>query len=104
MSAIKNETNTSNGYTHYERKIMKNTVNLLEIWQPHYLTNSVYIAKYKVQDGKNRIYFTKDAQLYGKVFEIDGEVIRRYPIVTNGKIDCYDVPMGELREIISQAG
>lgn len=72
---------------------------LLEIWQPHYLTDSVYIAKYKVNDGVNKIYFTKDTALRGKVFMIDGKTIRKYPTVTNGKIDCYDVPMCELKEV-----
>ena len=76
--------------------------NVIEIWQPHYLTNSVYIAKYKVKkakDGIIRLQFTRDANLLGKVFEVDCATVENYSIVTNGKIDCYDVPMRELREV-----
>lgn len=77
---------------------MTNTV-FVEIWQPHYLTNSVYIAKYKVRGERIRICFTHDVRLKGKVFEADCARIRQCPVVSNGKIDCYHVPMRELHEI-----
>ena len=66
---------------------------MLEIWQPRYIDKKVLIATFKVQDGDNVIMFTRDKKLAGKEFHIDGAVIRQCPVETNGKIDCYAVPM-----------
>lgn len=69
---------------------------MIEIWQPKYSTNSVLIATYKVTRGKNRIKFTKAKYLQGKVFEVDGKEVMECPVITNGRISCYDVPMSAL--------
>lgn len=71
-------------------------MNRIEIWSPKYMTDSVLIATYRVQKD-NQVVFTKARHLEGKTFYISGEDIRRCPIVTNGKIACYDVPMSRLR-------
>lgn len=67
----------------------------IEIWQPKYKTDSVLIATYKVS-AENIITFTKAKHLEGKEYQISGDKIRSCPVVNNGKIACYDVPMSEL--------
>lgn len=65
----------------------------IEIWQPRWHDRKVLIAKYKVTQGKNKIIFTKAKQLKDKVFLVDGGVIAKCPIETNGTVDCYAVPL-----------
>ncbi len=72
---------------------------MLEIWQPRYFDNRVLIATYKVQDGENLITFTKDNKLKGVVFSVSSDIIKKCPVETNGKIDCYAVPMKELKRV-----
>lgn len=71
---------------------------MIEIWQPKYKTNSVLIATYKVANGTNLIKFTKAKHLQGLVFEASGSDIRSCPIQTNGRVDCFDVPMSMLKQ------
>ena len=66
---------------------------ILEIWQPRYKDNVVLIAKFKVCKGENLITFTKAKHLEGMVFSVEEEAIRSCPLQSNGKIDCYAVPM-----------
>ena len=70
-------------------------MNKIEIWQPKYKTDSVLIATYKVAP-ENTIIFTKAKHLEGKEYSISGADIRQFPVVNNGKISCYDVPMSAL--------
>lgn len=69
--------------------------NKIEIWQPRWKDRVVLIAKHKV-GAHNEITFTKTKSL-PNTYYISGEVIRRYPTDTNGKIACYAVSMDELR-------
>lgn len=69
---------------------------LIEIWQPRYRDNMVLIATYKVHNGLNRIVFTRDKTKEGKVYGVSGDDIRSCPIESNGKIDCYAVPLSLL--------
>lgn len=71
---------------------------MIEIWQPKYSTNSVLFAKNKVRE-ENTIIFTKTKSLEGKKFKISGWTIMKYPLVSNGRIMCYEVPMSELAEV-----
>lgn len=68
---------------------------MIEIWNPRWHDRVVLIAKYKVKSGMNEIKFTKAKSLDG-VYLMTGEEIRSYPIETNGKIDCYAVPLDKL--------
>lgn len=70
---------------------------MIEIWMPRYKDQVCLIATYKVHDGVNEIRFTKAKHLAGKVFEVDGEDVRRCPKDSNGRIDCYAVPMSMLK-------
>ena len=71
---------------------------MIEIWQPRYIDNTCLIATFKVVDGENLITFTKDKKLKDKVFSVDSSVIRSCPINSNGKIECYAVPMKALHK------
>lgn len=71
----------------------------IEIWQPRYSTNSVLIAQYKVEPC-NYITFTKAKHLQGMTFYIDGDNVRSCPLVTNGRIKCYDVPFDLLQRCV----
>ena len=70
---------------------------MIEIWQPRYKDNRVLIAAHKVEDGVNEIIFTKAKHLEGVVFTIEGDEIRSCPLESNGKIDCYSVPLSRLK-------
>ena len=72
--------------------------NVIEIWQPKYMTDTCLIAAYKVKED-NIIKFTKVKHLEGMKFKISGDDIRSCEIVSNGKIDCYNVPMSMLKRV-----
>lgn len=74
----------------------------LNIWAPRY--SSAYteteervalLAKYKVDAGSPVIIvnFTKAKHLEGQRYCIKKTDAQQYPIDTNGKIECYAVPM-----------
>jgi hypothetical protein len=65
---------------------------MLVIRQPRWHDRKVLIAKYKVKDD-NLLTFTETKQLADKVFKIKGAVIKKYPLESNGVIDCYAVPL-----------
>ena len=70
----------------------------MEIWYPRYHDRKVLIAKYKVERD-NEIVFTKAKHLQGMKFRISGREIEKYPIETNGTVDCYAVPFDKLEKI-----
>lgn len=74
--------------------------NLIEIWQPRWKDRTVLIAKYKVGT-HNEIVFKK-APTFPDRYYLSGETIRNYPLSSNGKLMCYQVPVDEL-EILERA-
>jgi hypothetical protein len=58
----------------------------------------VLIAKYKV-GVDNVITFTKAKHLEGMKFYISGREVEKYPIESNGKLDCYSVPFDKLEKM-----
>lgn len=68
---------------------------MIEIWQPRWHDRTVLMATYKVRSGPNKIRFIRGS-LSGQEFTMDGKDIIKYPIETNGKIDCYVVPLAIL--------
>ena len=85
----------------------------LEIWQPRY--SSTYtdtkervalLACYKVNQATPIILieFTKAKHLLGQRFAITREKATSYPVDTNGKINCYAVPMSAFSNWETQAG
>ena len=69
----------------------------IEIWQPRWKDRVVMIAKYKVGT-HNCIVFTKTKSLQGE-FYLSGEEIRKHPLDTNGKLECYAVPMDKMEKL-----
>ena len=76
----------------------------LEIFEPKYKTNCCLIAVYKVNQIQNDfiVVFTKAKHLMGKKFLVKYSDCLDSEVVTNGKIDCYAVPMEKLTEIMPQ--
>lgn len=66
----------------------------IEIWAPRYKDRKVLIAKTKV-GAHNEIVFTKVKHLPGSYY-MSGLDIQSYPLGTNGKIPCYEVPLDKL--------
>ncbi len=72
---------------------------MIEIWQPKWKDRTVLISTMKVVEGENRIIFTKTPAYKGQVFKCDGSLIRNCPVVSNGKIDCFAVPLSKLERV-----
>lgn len=80
-------------------KLKYNTpAQLIEIKQPRWHDRTILIAKYKV--GTNNIIDMvgiKEGNAYSGKFYLSGATITKYPLDTNGKIECYAVPLDELQ-------
>jgi hypothetical protein len=70
--------------------------NKIEIFAPRWHDRVVLVAKHKVGT-HNEVIFTKAPSLGDNHYYLSGEIIRRCPTDTNGKIACYAVPMNELK-------
>lgn len=76
----------------------------IEIWQPRWKDRTVLIAKFKV-GVHNEIVFTGGMKkqvppsLKDKKFYMSGKQIQSYPLGTNTKIPCYEVPLDELEPL-----
>ena len=68
---------------------------LFKIMQPRWKDRTVLLAKYRVGT-HNEIVFTKTPTLPDHYY-ISGVDVVKYPVVTNGKIDCYAVDMNQLQ-------
>lgn len=73
-------------------------LNLIDIWTPRYKDRAVLIASYKVKE-RNKIIFTKAKHLEGYEYYMTGNKLRSYPIDTNGKVQCYAVPLDDLEPL-----
>lgn len=79
--------------------ISKSTpLNLIDIWTPRYKDRVVLIASYKVKE-HNKITFSKAKHLAGREYYMKGSKIRQYPVDTNGKVQCYAVPLDDLEQL-----
>lgn len=74
----------------------------IEIWAPRWKDRTVLVAKYKVQE-QNRIIFTRAKNLIGKEFFMSGREMAKYPVTTNGKTDCYEVPLDDFITVAEKA-
>lgn len=70
-------------------------LNVIDIWAPKYATRTVLIATYKVKEN-NKVIFSKAKHLKGREYYISGAKARSYPVVDNGKVACYSVPLDDL--------
>lgn len=73
-------------------------LNVIEIWQPRYKDRVVLVAKYKVKQ-QNKVVFTKAKHLAGKEYYLSGADVAKYPIDTNGTLDCYAIPLDDLEPL-----
>lgn len=71
---------------------------VIEIWQPRWKDRTVLIACHKVRDGENLIQFTKARSLPG-LYSVSGSTIKNSPRCSNGRIECYAVPLAELTTV-----
>jgi len=71
---------------------------MIEIWQPRWRDRVALIAAYRVSPGENIIRFTR-AGIYNGTYSVDGDDVRQCPLETNGKIECYAVPLAKLERI-----
>lgn len=78
---------------------------VLDIWTPKYSTKYtdkqeqvVLLAKYKVDHATPLILinFTKAKHLEGQRYCIYRSQAQKFPLVSNGRIDCYEIPMSHL--------
>lgn len=81
-----------------------NLLTKLEIWRPKYSTQYgevkewvALLACYKVDAGSPWILveFTKAKHLSGQRYYIKRQDAQNFPIVPNGKIGCYEVPLSK---------
>lgn len=73
-------------------------LNTIEIWSPKYSTDEVLIDPKKVAS-HNKIVFTKSNSLKDSQYYISGQLIKSYPLVSNGSIQVHAVPMSKLELI-----
>lgn len=73
-------------------------LNFFEIWQPRYHDGKVLLAAHKVGT-HNKIVFTKAPSLGTKPYYISGKTVKKYKKESNGKIDCYVVPVDVLEPL-----
>lgn len=69
----------------------------LDIREPRYHDMTILLAKYKIDKPgmHNIINIIKGA--YAGRYYVDTKTIHKYPLETNGKIQCYAVPLDELQ-------
>jgi hypothetical protein len=67
----------------------------IEIWAPRWHDRKVLIACHKV-GVSNEIVFTKAPTLKG-IYTIKGSEVEKYPKESNGVLDCFAVPLDQLR-------
>lgn len=69
----------------------------IAIWHPRYHDQRVLINPAKVAE-HNHIVFSKAPSLPGDYY-LSGKTIRKYKKESNGTIDCWSVPVRELRPL-----
>lgn len=69
---------------------------VLDIKEPRYHDRVVLLATHKIQE-RNRINILQGA--YKGTYFISGVVATAYPIQSNGKINCYAVPLSQLERL-----
>jgi hypothetical protein len=76
---------------------------LITIKHPKYKTEEALIAVYKIKNSDElyTIVFTDttDKRYKGKGYQMLGKEIIKYPKQTNGTIDCFYVPLKDMKEV-----
>jgi hypothetical protein len=53
------------------------------------------LADYKIADN-NKVYFTEAPSMGEDPYYVSGRVVKKYKKESNGRINCYAVPLSEL--------
>lgn len=69
-----------------------------EIWRPRYHDRKVLLAKFRVGT-HNKIVFTKAPHMGTDPYYISGDKVQKFGIESNGKIECYAIPINELEPL-----
>ena len=70
----------------------------IEVFAPRWHDRKALIAAYKMKTGENLVRFTR-AGTYNGLYTVSGYDVFDCPLETNGKIDCYAVPLSRLRRL-----
>jgi hypothetical protein len=73
-------------------------LNTIEIWDARWHDRTVLINPIKVA-AHNKIIFTKSKSLGGNEYYASGNAIKSYSKESNGRIDCYVVPLDDLEKL-----
>lgn len=76
----------------------KKRYTVIKIWEPLYHKRAVLIATHKVGE-RNKVIIEKGA--YAGEYFVSGVVASAYPIQSNGRINCYAVPISQLERLES---
>ena len=74
------------------------SIQAIEIYAPRWRDRVALIATYKVSPGRNLIRFTR-AGVYNGIYAVDGGEVSKCPLESNGRIDCYAVPLAKLQRV-----
>lgn len=69
-----------------------------DIWTPRWHDRRVLLATHKVGE-HNRILFSKAPSLGEAPYYLSGKTIRKFKKESNGTIDCFSVPLDELKPL-----
>lgn len=69
-----------------------------DIWQPRFHDRTVLLADYKVGE-HNKIIFTKAPSMGTEPYYVSGTTVKKCKKESNGKINCYVVPVSELEPL-----
>lgn len=69
---------------------------VLDIKEPRYHDRTVLLACHKIME-RNRVHIMQGA--YAGEYFISGVVASAYPIQSNGRINVYAVPLGQLERL-----
>lgn len=76
---------------------------VIEIWKPRWKDRTVLIACHRVRDGENLVRFTKTKSLPG-LYSVPCSSVRNSPRCSNGRVECYAVPLAELKTVEEESG
>ena len=73
------------------------------IFEPNYGRKTVMLKKSKIGE-HNKIVFLKAPSMGEKPYYVSGAVAKKAPTRSNTSVDCYDVPLSDLEDLIIKEG
>ncbi len=83
----------------------KTPITTIDLWHPRYHDKRFLLACYKVSHALPTVVitFSKSKSQQGLRYALPKSKIMTYPIVFNGKIDCYAVPQADWETVDTPA-